>query len=186
MWRYGAAIAFLVEFGVWTLLRVRQEYRRQRGLSQTTAAAVWLLYTLHLAITVAAAVTARWPLPLDRTAGLAIGMALAGPVRSWPWAAPCRSVPYSACPDWSPARSSPPGSIVGAVIRKTWDGAFLLAGVALIANSGLALLMAALFWASFRFYLPEERLLEHLFGDEYRRYRSRSCRYFGPPRTPAG
>jgi protein-S-isoprenylcysteine O-methyltransferase Ste14 len=185
MWRYGVALAFLVGFGAWTLLRVRQEYRRQRRLSRTTAAAVWLLYTLHLAITAAAAVTARWPLPLDRAVGLAIGIALAG---AGAVLAVGGAASFASLQRMSGLVTS---SLVTTGIYR-WSRnpqnvgwMLLLAGVSLAANSGLAMLMAAMFWVSFRFYLPEEeRLLEHLFGDEYRRYRSRSRRYFGPPRTP--
>jgi len=58
-----------------------------------------------------------------------------------------------------------------------------LIGIALLRTSGMVLLLAALFWISYRMYLPsEERLLERIYGEEYRIYRSQTHRYFGPVR----
>lgn len=58
-----------------------------------------------------------------------------------------------------------------------------LVGMALLRTSGLVLLLAVLFWVSFRMYLPlEEQLLERIFGDAYRTYRSQTHRYLGPLR----
>lgn len=59
----------------------------------------------------------------------------------------------------------------------------VLLGASLASASGMALLLAALFWLSFGAYLPlEEELLERLYGDAYAPYRARTARYFGRPR----
>lgn len=57
-----------------------------------------------------------------------------------------------------------------------------LLGVALLGNSGLALLLAAMFWLMFRIYIPlEEKYLEQVFGAAYREYCAKTPRFLGWP-----
>lgn len=59
---------------------------------------------------------------------------------------------------------------------------FLL-GTAVLGRSGLALLLAGLFWGLFVFYVRlEEQYLGKVFDEKYHRYMQWSHRYFGPPR----
>ena len=55
-----------------------------------------------------------------------------------------------------------------------------LVGFGVAARSGVALLLAGLFWLAFRSYLPlEEEMLRQRFGSEYEEYCKRVRRYFG-------
>ena len=58
--------------------------------------------------------------------------------------------------------------------------ALFLLGFGVAARSGVALLLAGLFWLAFRSYLPlEEEMLRQRFGSEYEKYCKRVRRYFG-------
>lgn len=60
----------------------------------------------------------------------------------------------------------------------------VLLGFSLLGRSAMVLLLALIFWLSYRIYLPlEEQLLQRLFGETYEVYRRRTPRYFGPQRA---
>jgi protein-S-isoprenylcysteine O-methyltransferase Ste14 len=62
----------------------------------------------------------------------------------------------------------------------------VLVGVGLVRESGMVLLLAAVFWVSYRLSLPlEEELLGRLYGEAYEAYRRRTHRYFGRQRRLA-
>ena len=63
---YAAAIGSIIVLGAWCILRVRAEYVREAMLSRLTVAAVWMLYVAHFAITLSAAATSRWPVPVNK------------------------------------------------------------------------------------------------------------------------
>ena len=57
---------------------------------------------------------------------------------------------------------------------------FVISGVSLIGESGLALLISFLYWVACHCQvLIEERHLKKVFGDEYKLYIARTHRYFG-------
>ncbi len=61
--------------------------------------------------------------------------------------------------------------------------AVVYVGAALFGRSGLALVLAGLFWVSFLIYLPlEEEHLGRIFGNEYREYAFRTARFWGRAR----
>jgi len=61
--------------------------------------------------------------------------------------------------------------------------ALVLVGLGLIRTSAMVLLLALVFWVSYRLCLPlEEELLGRLYGEAYEAYRHRTHRYFGPPK----
>jgi protein-S-isoprenylcysteine O-methyltransferase Ste14 len=174
-------VAVLV-LGVWSLTRVRAEYRTRDELSRLTAAGIWILYSLHLALTLAAAFEHRWAMTLPRPLALGAGMVfivggaglfVAGMVTF-------RSFKRISGLDTSRL-------VTGGVYRwsrnpQNVGAGLFLVGVALVGGSWLALLLAGLFCVSFRSYLPaEEAFLERAFGDTYSEYRSRTHRYLGPP-----
>jgi protein-S-isoprenylcysteine O-methyltransferase Ste14 len=182
----AVAIAFVCALGAWCILRVRREYLHQDRLSPPSVIGVWVLYVSHFAVTAVVALTSRWSMPLHDTIAIAGGtlllavggfLFLAGIIsfRSF-WR--ISGMDTSTLVTTGAYRWSRNPQNVG------W--ALFLVGLALIGRSALALLLAALFWISFRAYVPaEEKFLEHLFGAEYRGYRARSHRYLGPPRKPA-
>ncbi len=150
-----------------------------------TVAAVWVLYSLHFGLTLIAAVGSTWLLPLPPPLSVAGGflLLLIGAAAYIAAAVSFRSLKRMSGMDSSRL-------ITGGIYRwsrnpQNVGWALFLVGMALLRTSGLVLLLAVLFWVSFRMYLPlEEQLLERIFGDAYRAYRSRTHRYFGPPKRP--
>jgi len=182
----AVTIAVVCALGAWCILRVRREYLERDRLSLPSVIGVWVLYLSHFAATAVAAATSRWPMPLHDpiavTGGillLAVGgfLFLAG-IISFRSFRRMSGMDTSTLVTMGAYRWSRNPQNVG------W--ALFLVGLALLGRSVLALLLAAVFWGSFRAYVPaEEKFLERIFGAEYRDYRARSHRYLGPPGSPA-
>ena len=67
---------------------------------------------------------------------------------------------------------------------QTLGAVLFLAGVSLAGRSAVAGLLVTLLWVASWIWLPgEEKALERLFGDKYRRYRDTVPRYLGLPRN---
>lgn len=174
---------FLFALGMWCLARIRSDYRHHETRKPITVAVVWILYCCYFILTFLAAWFRFVPLDIDlnlaRTAGIllmAAGVALfvAGIVSFRTFERLC-GVDTSRLVTVGIYRWSRNPQNVGSAI-------FLL-GLALLARSGVALLMAICFWLGFRLYLPvEEKFLARRFGERYEAYRSRVHRFFGPPR----
>ena len=182
-WPVALGLATLVAVGAWCGARLRREYRTRREPSLGTVAGVWALYTVHFALTVYGAVESSWRLDVPRVVSFAGGLALllVGGAMHAAGLASFGSLKRLSGQDTTRLitdgiyRWSRNPQVVG------WT--LVLAGVAVLRASGLVLLLAGLFWLSYRMYLPlEERLLERLYGDAYRAYRSRTHRYLGPPK----
>jgi len=179
------AIGFVSAFGVWCILRVRREYLRQDHLSPPTMIGVWVLYVAHFVVTAAAAATARWPLPLHHSTAVVSGVALmgAGGLLVLAGIVSFRSLRRMSGMDTSTLVTT--GAYRWSRNPQNVGWALVLVGIALLGRSALALLMAGLFWATFRAYVAaEEAFLERMFGAEYREYQAWSHRYFGAPRRP--
>ncbi len=178
-------LAILLVSGVWCLVRVRTEYRTRGGLLPLTAAAIWSLYSFHFVLSLIAAVKSDWHLPSAQPVNLIGGLLclLSGAALFAAGMTSFRSLKRISGLNGSEL-------ITGGVYRwsrnpQNVGWTFFLVGVALLGSSGLALLLAVLFWLSFQIYLPaEERLLEEIFGEAYRGYRSRTHRYLGLPKQP--
>lgn len=180
---FAVALAALAAIGVWCLIRTRDERHSQETRSVATVIGVWVVYLGHLGITISAAVAGSWPLPLPSLLQWGGGLLLlAGLAMFWLGVWSFRS--------FERVSGLEAGNLVTTGIYR-WSrnpqnvgwGLFLL-GVALIGQSALALVLAALFWLVFMVYVPmEEQYLENLFGDRYREYMRWSRRYFGPPQN---
>jgi protein-S-isoprenylcysteine O-methyltransferase Ste14 len=183
---YWLAIAFVCALGAWCILRVRREYLRQDRLSPPSVIGVWVLYVSHFVITAVAAATSRWPMPVHGTIAITGGILLLG-VGGFLFLAGIisfRSFRRMSGMDTSTLVTT--GAYRWSRNPQNVGWALFLVGLALIGRSALALLLAALFWGSFRAYVPaEEKFLERIFGTDYRDYRARSHRYLGPPQRPA-
>jgi protein-S-isoprenylcysteine O-methyltransferase Ste14 len=182
---YAAAVGLVVAFGAWCIFRVRAEYHQEDRLSPLTVVAVWALYIAHFGITLAAASTSRWSVPVNladaRVAGillLGVGALLfVGGILSFRSFRRMSGLDNSRLVTTGAYRWSRNPQNVG------W--ALFLIGVAVVGRSALALLMAALFWATFRAYVSaEEQFLERTFGEAYRDYCASTHRYLGPPHRP--
>ncbi len=180
---YAAAIGLVIALGAWCISRVRAEYLREATLSRLTVAAVWVLYVAHFAITLSAAVTSRWPVPLNPTGARVAGTLLlgggallfVGGIVSFRSLRRMSGLDIGTLVTTGAYRWSRNPQNVG------W--AFFLAGIAVAGRSALALLMAVVFWVAFRVYVTaEEDFLERTFGEAYRDYRASTHRYLGPPR----
>ena len=52
---------------------MRKEHRQQGGLSIVTVIGVWVVYIAHLVLTLLAALSGLWPLPINDAMGFVIG-----------------------------------------------------------------------------------------------------------------
>lgn len=184
---YGLGLALLAALGVICGRRLGAEYRTRLGPGLQTVALVWAFYGVHFSLVVLAAVESRWHFSLPEPLALAGGLLSSGigAIVYVLAVAEFRSLKRLSGLDSSRLvtegiyRWSRNPQVVG------W--ALVVGGLALVRQSGMVLLLAVLFWVSFRLYLPlEEELLGRIFGDSYDRYRRSAHRYFGPPKRAAG
>ena len=175
-----ACLSLLAAVGAYCLRRVVVERRATGEVAATTAWLIWTFYLGYTACALAAAWFGMWPLPLQRSLAIGLGLALLGfglaLAGGGMWA--FRSI----------ARISGRSHdvlIQHGVYRWTRNpqnvgwGATLL-GLALVGRSGLALLLALCFIVAFRLYVhSEERHMERSFGEQWRRYRDRTPRFLG-------
>ena len=186
MWLYVLAIAFVIGFGAWSISRVRAEYRQRLRLSNLTVASVWVLYSVHFVISAAAAATSQWPLPIGDAVRAVAGALLmgAGVALLGGGFASFRSFRRISGMDTSKLVTT--GMYRWSRNPQNVGWTLFLFGIAIAGRSGLALVMAAYFWATFRWYVAaEEQFLERIFDGEYLDYKGWSHRYFGLPRKPA-
>lgn len=177
-------IGLIAALGAWCTLRLRREYVRQNLLSSMIVVAVWVFYVSHFVITLTAAASSRWLVPVNQAITLVSGIVLAcvgitffiGGLVSLGSFRRISGMDTSTLVTTGAYRWSRNPQNVG------WE--LVLVGIALVGRSGLALLMAAVFWVTFRTYVgAEEEFLERIFGDEYRDYKAWSHRYLGRPRN---
>jgi protein-S-isoprenylcysteine O-methyltransferase Ste14 len=173
-------IMVLAAVSLWCLLRVRGEFGRVR--SATSAWGVWVIYSLHLAIVIVAAVRSLWPVPIPAEAALIVGWILlvAGVALTFAGMWKFGSVRRMFGRDTSRLISDG----IYAWSRNPQNVGWIVAqfGIALMGRSGVALLMSALFAGIFLVYVRyEERHLQNVFGDEYSDYLLRSNRFIGLP-----
>lgn len=186
IWLFAVSTVGVLALGRWSLGRVRIEYQRDERLSRTTAAVVWSLYTLHLGLTVWAALEGWWPLPLPALVTTVLGAAsmLVGTYVYAAGLVAFRSVERMSGMDTS--------ELVRRGIHR-WSRnpqnvgwALFLGGIAIVSRSGAAMVLVVLFLLMFRLYVPiEEAFLGRVFGKEYRSYRAETARYVGIPRQRA-
>lgn len=183
---YVVAVTFVLGFGAWCILRVRAEYLEKDRLSHLTVVAVWLLYIAHFGVTLAAAATSRWSVPVNLAVARVAGILFlgAGALLFFGGIVSFRSFRRMSGLDNS--RLVTTGAYRWSRNPQNVGWAFFLAGIGLVGRSGLALFMAAVFWATFRAYVPaEEEFLKRTFGEAYCDYCASTHRYCGPPRRPA-
>ncbi len=162
---------------------MRKEHRQQGGLSIVTVIGVWVVYIAHLVLTLLAALSGLWPLPINDAMGFVIG---------------CVAILVGV--GWFVAGVISFGSlrmmngrlndqlVTDGIYRwsrnpQNLGWMLFLLGVSVVGKSGFAIVLTALFWIRFASYVrEEERQLEDRFGEEYRKYLQGSHRYFGPSR----
>lgn len=178
-------LSILVLLAVYILWRVRREYKAQGKLSAQTALGVWAVYLLHVGLTVFTAWHAFWPLPISKRVSVAIGAMLMffGLALSMAGIIAFRS--FKRMSGLEADKLVISGAYRWSRNPQNVGWGLVLLGIALIGGSAIALILVALFWLILHVYLVlvEEEYLEQVFGEEYRRYRSKTPRYLGWPKS---
>ena len=161
-----------------------RDYRRDGRLTTSTATLGWAAYLLHWG-NVAAALPGPAALPVPvapaRAAG---GVLVVG-------GAALAAAGTTGFPSLSQFSGTANQELVTSGIYRysrnpqNVGAGLLLAGAALARRRPLGLAVALAFWPPFLAYARiEERHLERVYGDEYRRYRDRTPRLLGRPAKP--
>ena len=184
MWLLIAGLAILIIPGAWAFSRAERELVGSGRLSTVTFAAALVAYVGHATVTLIAAWTAAWPMPLGRSTALIGGglLAITGGAIYLVARLQFRSFRLT----WGLQTNR---LITGGIYRLSRNpqvlGAVLfLLGIAVLGRSAVAVaLSVVVFLASIAWVPREERVLEELFGDRYRQYRAATPRFLGIPRT---
>lgn len=177
-------LAGLSALAAWVLQRVEQDYERKGRLSRGSSALVWVLYLMHVGLTVSASMRPSRPLPVDRKTASAFGASVAvsglalcaAAIREFRSFRQMSALETGQLVKTGPYRYTRNPQVVG------WGLALL--GAALAGRSVKALILVGFFVVVHRLHAPtEERHLERTFGEENRRYRTEVPRFLGLPET---
>jgi protein-S-isoprenylcysteine O-methyltransferase Ste14 len=181
---FAAGLLALVAVSIYCLRAAHHEYETAGRLSSTTVAAAWVLHILHAALTGYAAWHAMWAIPIDGTLAFAVGVALIAQGLGLAFAG---AIGFGSL-DRMLGRVDDRLICTGAYRYSRnpqsvgWTAALL--GLSILGRSAAAVGLVALFWIVFRVYVAlEERHLERLHGEAYRRYKGVTPRYLGRTRT---
>jgi protein-S-isoprenylcysteine O-methyltransferase Ste14 len=179
-----AATAMTLAASIPLIARVKREYEDGGVLSEATVAAVWVLYSAVVAAVVLAAIFGVWEIGLPTEAAVPVGVALVvlGLILAAAGLASMASLRRMS--GMQPDRLITSGAFRFSRNPQNVGLGTALVGVAIIGDSGLALLAAAGFWGIFYAYVGyEEEHLARIFGSEYERYRLRAPRFLGWPKS---
>ncbi len=176
------AILFLILMSGWTLIQVRRDFREEQVLKPETVASVLGVYTLHFAIQLLAAWARFWSYSshhrISIIAGVVIG--LGGAALFVLGTLHLGNINFMVGLETGDLVTS--GVFRWSRHPQNVGWALILVGIGLVSRSWMALLLALVFWGIFAAYVPlEEGYLEEVYGEEYRNYKERTWRYFGPP-----
>lgn len=178
-WTGVTVIVPLAAVSVW---RVRREYHQRDTLTFPTAVLVWLLYLLQLALACYVSWESLWPLPIARTFAIIFGASVLLCGLTMMIAAMVEFRSMQRVSGRQVDRLITTGIYQWSRHPQNVGWALAMVGIAMAGQSAAALLLAGLFCIMFLIYIPvEERYLERIFGDEYRRYRERTARVLGFP-----
>jgi protein-S-isoprenylcysteine O-methyltransferase Ste14 len=179
---FSTILLLLILMGI-TLRKVLQDMKDSDKLSGVSVTLVWVVYLLHLGLTIYVAGANILLIHIDKTIAFVIGVALilSGLGMLIAGIAQFRSIQRM-------SGTKTDRLVTGGIYkysRNPQNVGWLLCllGISILGRSGFALVLAGLFWVMFRIYLPyEEALLEKIYGDEYRRYQEKAPRYLGLPK----
>jgi len=177
-----AAAALTLAGSIPLVARVKREYEGDGVLSDPTVAAVWVLYGAIVVVVVLAAAVGVWQVGLARGVAAVVGVVLllAGLCLEFWGLASMAS--FRRMSGMQPDRLIDRGAFRYSRNPQNVGIGMALTGIALIGGSGLAVLVAAGFWAIFRVYVGyEEEHLSRTFGNAYDRSRRRAPRFLGSP-----
>lgn len=179
---FSLGFALLLVLGVVIGRRLGGEYRSRMRPSIPTLAAVWAFYGVHFGLVVWAAVRSTWHFSLPGSLALAGGISLivAGAVV---YLSAVRAFGFKRQAGLDTTRLVTEGIYRWSRNPLLVGWALILAGVGLLRESAMILLLTLVFWLGYRLSLPlEEELLGRLYGEAYETYRQRTSRYLGLPR----
>ena len=181
-WMFSLELALLFVLGAVIGRRLGPEYRNRLGPSISTVVMAWAFSAVHFTLVVLAAVWSTWHFSFPALVAFGGGIALI---------AVGGAMHLSATYVFGFKRQS--GLDTTRLVTEgiyqwsrnpllvSWT--LVLVGLGLVCGSAMILVLALVFWVSYRLCLPlEEELLGRLYGDAYETYRHRTHRYFGPPR----
>lgn len=175
------AMALVAGYSIW---KVRAEYESQGVLSTSTSVAVWVLYLLHLALTVYAAWRGLWPLPIGKPPALIVGSGLAILGVAGALAGMLRFRSLQRVSGRQANKLVTSGIYRWSRNPQNVGWGLALLGIALMGRSALAFALAAAFALLVHVYTVyvEEPYLERVYGQAYRDYRASTPRYLGLPK----
>jgi protein-S-isoprenylcysteine O-methyltransferase Ste14 len=173
-WQEGNTMVFyiggavLVVLSVYCWLGIRKAYGKGEVLPLRISAAIWVLDTVHLLLVSLASLWGVWQLQFNSTVGLVSGLVLIGVGLATLLAG---MIAFRSLRRISGMDSS--GLVTTGIYRWSrnpqYTGWFIcLLGISLMGRSGHLYTVQL-----------EEPYLEHVLGDKYRVYKSRTARYIG-------
>ena len=172
MWLLVTGAALFLISGGWALSRARREFEERGRLGWATFLGAFLAYSGHAAATLLAAWKSTWTLPIDPRVALATGGLIAVIGLSLYMAARIEFGSFRRTWGLDNDRLVTTGIYRFSRNPQTLGAVLFLAGAGLAGRSMVAALLVTLLWVASLIWLPvEEKALEHLFGDQYRRYR---------------
>ncbi len=184
MWLLVTGAGLFIVSGGWALSRARRELEERGRLGWKTFLAALLAYVGHAAVTLFAAWNSTWTVPIDPRVALSTGCLIAVVGASLYMAARIEFRSFRRTWGLDSDRLVTTGIYRFSRNPQTMGAVLFLAGASLAGRSLVAVLLVTLLWVASLIWLPvEEKALEHLFGDEYRRYRDTVPRTVGLPRN---
>lgn len=178
-------LAGLSALAAWVLWKAERDYAQKGRLSAGASTSGWVLYLTHLGLTVVSSLgSSRRLLPVNRKTATVLGVPVsvcgsllfAAGVREFRSFEQMSGVETGNLVKSGPYRYSRNPQVAG------WGIA--LFGIAIAGWSVKALVLLGVFFFVHRLYFSiEERHLEKIFGEEYRRYRIETPRFLGLPKT---
>jgi len=182
-WIFILGLALLFVLGAVIGRRLGPEYRSRLGPSIPTVAAVWAFYAVHFTLVVLAAVWSTWHFSLSAPLAFGGGLALIAVGAAIHLSATYTFGSFKRMMGLDTTRLVTEGIYRWSRNPLFVSWTLVLVGLGLVCESAMILVLALVFWVSYRLCLPlEEELLGRLFGETYETYRHRTHRYFGRPR----
>lgn len=168
--------------GAWALPRARRELRERGGISGPTFLAALIGYAGLGVVTLVAAWLGAWPLRVEARVAQLAGGAVAGLGAALYLAARAEFRSFRLTWGLETSRLITSGIYRWSRHPQSVGWTLVLAGLALIGRSGVALALAVFYCLTCLVWLPiEESVLEQRFGSSYRDYRARTSAILGFP-----
>lgn len=181
-WYVGSGILLFLSIYCW--LGIKKAYDKGQILPLNVSVAIWFLDMVHLLLVVVSSLYSVWPLPLSKMAALIGGLIMVGAGLAIMLAAMIQFRSLRRISGRDTSRLVTTG-LYRWSRNPQYAGWFsVLLGISLIGRSGLALLFTLAFIVAIHLYTTwlEEPYLEHIFGEQYLVYKSKTPRYI-PLRT---